>query len=344
MEINPETLEIEIVDVEPIEGGIQVFVRAWSDGQQIGFGTDGTVDIERFRIFNPPILVADSNGDYIIQQEANEELGIPGYYQAFREDGEIATIESLAHTIKTMKNIHGPENIVPLKRGNTTSTFYPAAGAASPVDGQVNDNNGAATAVWSTFRDGGGDSAFPTNNPIVAAYLRSVTTSNLYNLMVRSFYKFDTSSIPDGDTVSSATLSLYCTAVSNTTAFGGLSLGVTTWTTASDSNLIAADYAITNIGTQVTAAKAFNTYTTSAYNDHALTNTSVVNKTGLTTLASLTTAEINNAAPTWQSNLTSSVTVSAADEAGTAQDPKLVVEHAGAATASNQYFTMMGIG
>lgn len=336
MEINPETLEIEIVDVEPIEGGIQVFARAWSGGQQIGFGIDGTVDIERFRIFNPPVLVPDNTGDYLIEQEPNENLGITAYSQRFREDAIKATLQSLAHTICTMKNVHGATAIVPGKIGKTTYTFYPQAGSGSTtVDGQINDNNAGVASNWATFRNGGGDSAFTNLTTAPAAYLRSTGATNEYNLMVRSFYTFDTSSIPDGDTVSSATLSLYCTAVANTSSFGGLSVGIATWTLAANNNLAVADYAITNIGTQVTAAKAFTTYTTSAYNDHALTNTSVINKTGVTAFASLTTAEINNSAPTWTSSLTSSITVSTADETGTTQDPKLVVEAAGASTNSN---------
>jgi hypothetical protein len=55
---------IEIVSTEPIKDGVQVLARAWDkNGRQIGFGRDGTVDIERFIIMNPPILVDDPNGD-----------------------------------------------------------------------------------------------------------------------------------------------------------------------------------------------------------------------------------------------------------------------------------------
>lgn len=332
MDINPDTLEIEVVDVEAIDGGVQVFARAWNDGQQIGFGADGTVDIERFRIINPPILVADDAGDIVIEQAADEELGIPGYFQRFREDPAAAVIQSIEQTIIVMKaKVLASEAIIVGKRGNTTSTFYPDAGTgATTVDGQVNDNNAGSASTWGTFRDGGGDSAFPTNNPIVAAYHRSDATQ--YNLMIRSFYSFDTSTIPDADVISSATLSLYCTAVSSTSAFGGLSLGVATWTLTANNNLAAADYNITRIGSQVTTSKAFSTYTTSAYNDHTFTNLAAINKTGVTALASLTTAEITNTAPSFTASTTSSITVSAADNAGTSQDPMLVVEHAAASS------------
>ena len=54
--------------IEEIEGGIQIFAQAWNlDGTQVGFGKDGTVDIERFQIINPPILVPDENGDVYVK-------------------------------------------------------------------------------------------------------------------------------------------------------------------------------------------------------------------------------------------------------------------------------------
>src|SRR3989344_2016473 len=49
----------EIQSVQKIEGGIEILARAWKDGKQLGFGKDGSVEIERFKIFNPPILVDD---------------------------------------------------------------------------------------------------------------------------------------------------------------------------------------------------------------------------------------------------------------------------------------------
>ena len=51
---------IQIVEMVPINGGVEVFARAWdSTGKQYGFGKDGSVDLERFRIINPTIMVPD---------------------------------------------------------------------------------------------------------------------------------------------------------------------------------------------------------------------------------------------------------------------------------------------
>ena len=59
-------LDIEIIgDIKEIDGGIELFAKAWKDGKQLGFGKDGSVEIERFRFFNPPFLVGDVNGDIV---------------------------------------------------------------------------------------------------------------------------------------------------------------------------------------------------------------------------------------------------------------------------------------
>ena len=66
-------LTVEIQSVNKIEGGIEVFARAWKGAQQVGFGNDGTVEIERFRIFNPPVLVPDQNGA-IVRESKDRRL------------------------------------------------------------------------------------------------------------------------------------------------------------------------------------------------------------------------------------------------------------------------------
>src|SRR3990167_7852294 len=54
-------VDVELGQVEEITGGVQLLARAWrtSDGVAIGFGRDGSVEWERFRIYNPPIMVPD---------------------------------------------------------------------------------------------------------------------------------------------------------------------------------------------------------------------------------------------------------------------------------------------
>ena len=54
---------IEIKSVAKIEnGGLEVVARAWKGTHQLGFGKDGSVEWERFWIYNPPVLVYDPAG------------------------------------------------------------------------------------------------------------------------------------------------------------------------------------------------------------------------------------------------------------------------------------------
>src|SRR3990167_2105288 len=57
--------DIEIISIKNITDGVEVLARAWKDGEQIGFGKDGSVDVERFNIINPPILIYQPDGDII---------------------------------------------------------------------------------------------------------------------------------------------------------------------------------------------------------------------------------------------------------------------------------------
>jgi len=98
-----DDFEIEIVsEIKKIEvkeqSGIEYFAKAWRNGKQVGFGKDGSVEIERFRVFNPPILVDDPNGDILIDEidPHTKEKKV----RKLKEDLERATKESLIHTIQ----------------------------------------------------------------------------------------------------------------------------------------------------------------------------------------------------------------------------------------------------
>ena len=58
-------LRIKVDSIAKIHGGIELYARAWKDNEPLGFGADGSVEIERFKIYNPPILVEDPNGSIV---------------------------------------------------------------------------------------------------------------------------------------------------------------------------------------------------------------------------------------------------------------------------------------
>jgi len=112
-------ITVEIQSLVKIERGIEIFAKAWRNGEPIGFGKDGTVEIEKFRIYNPPILVPDGTTRTEIEVDTGKE------FQAnnFKEDLIAAVQITLAHTIKVVAK--DGSNIVKGKIGNTTSTFFP---------------------------------------------------------------------------------------------------------------------------------------------------------------------------------------------------------------------------
>ena len=113
-------IRVEIIrDIQPIEingiPGIEIFAKAWKGAKPLGFGENGSVEIERFRIFNPPILVDDPNGTVIREMDKDPEGKIlPA--RRLREDPIEAIRQSIAHTISLL----GKENtgIVIGKIGN----------------------------------------------------------------------------------------------------------------------------------------------------------------------------------------------------------------------------------
>ena len=151
-------IRIEITKIEKIKGGVQIFARAWKNGKQLGFGKDGSVDIERFRIFNPPVLVDDPNGT--ITRDIFDIDGNKTGVRRLREDPAEAMRQVIAHNAKLV----GKEGtkIVEGKIGNTTDTFYPDADPESTsVDGTTQRN--LVVETFPTIRSGAGTYAGPSD-------------------------------------------------------------------------------------------------------------------------------------------------------------------------------------
>jgi hypothetical protein len=273
-------IKIEITDHEQIENGIQVFAKAWRGTRKVGFGDDGTVEIERFRIFNPPVLVNDDNGDiervYIDRDPETEEP--EERRRKLRFDPQQAINESLFHTVSLVGK--SGSNIVKGKIGNTTSTFYPAAGD----DGYVQDYN--RTTVWATARGAAtGNGTGTSGTTQIINYLRHNVSGSNWGIL-RYFFPFDTSSIAETDTIDSATLSFYCTTIAGTGV--ETTIGIIAPTTQADVNALAnADYdqcGSLNSPQEIATRPSIFSWSTSAYNDISLNSTGLaeISKTGYT--------------------------------------------------------------
>lgn len=312
-------ITLEVISISKIEKGVEIFAKAWLNGEQLGFGSDGSVEIERFRIFNPPIMVPD--GTF---HEENRPFG-GGTFLAtnFKESPIEAIIETLAHTIKVSGKTG--TQITPGKIGNTTSTFYPDAGkpGSTTVDGNP-EHRGSAS--YSTAHDAADATHLDANNTNRLGVYNTVSGGLYY--ISRSLHTYDTSTIPDGDNIDSATLSLYAEVV-DTSYIDSVSIVAST--PASNNDYVLGDY--DQFGTTKFATdKAYNTITVSAFNDFALNSSGLSNisKTGVSKFGHRSAEDIANTTATGAGY----VLFNSTDLGGSTTDPTLVVNHSASATLS----------
>lgn len=308
-------LTIEVADTIPIDRGVQVLVRAWNNGIPVGFGKNKTIETERINVINPPILIEDPLGD--ILQQWTDEIDGTIYTRRLREDPEAAIKHDIAHTI----SIIGQQNaaIIPGTVGNTVSTFYPdASPETSSVDGY-------------TYKSGGGTYASVHDASNADDATDNGTSQTLRNNtsfeVLRMIFVFDTSSIPDTDTIDSAVASFYPSAAGSSANSESVSLVEAT--TASNTALAVGDYdgyGTTKLASDITMAS----WSTGAYKDFTLNGTGIalISKTGTTKLGLRTSGDVSNTAPTGANT----AGVYFADQTGTTNDPKLVVTHSASAS------------
>lgn len=341
-----DDFEIEIIgDIKEIEvngsNGIEFFAKAWKDGKPVGFGKNGSIEIERFRIYNPRILTDDPNGDIIIKQE-NEKGEI--IERKVREDLEVATKNSLAEIIKKV----GQENteIIKGKIGNTTSTFYPEAG-----DGRIIERvtNASDQTSWDLTHDSA-LSTYSANYTSASLDAGGVSVLKPYIRweISRAFFPFDTSALGT-DTISSAIFSIYGVSTVNSWNDGKDYISVVKTFQASTDVLALADYEDCGYDTgtetggraKYTPVKGSDTdidissATTGDFNNFTLNATGIgwIDGAGMTKLGVREGHDIEDSKPTyptggaaWYHNWII-VYYSEQDGAGTDLDPKLVVEH-----------------
>ena len=99
---------VEITEMRAIEGGMELYARAWDSKGQIGFGKDGTVDLEKFVFKNPFIMVSDGTSEVRIAPLT----GTPYIVNGFKEDLEGAILQVLKDTIVGKKQKSDSSNIV----------------------------------------------------------------------------------------------------------------------------------------------------------------------------------------------------------------------------------------
>jgi hypothetical protein len=224
--------------------------------------------------------------------------------------------------------------------GFDTATFYPDANPeTTSVDGYVQYNPAAGS--WAALRGGAGNAAGDADASFYNFYLENTlgTTSGWSNL-VRSIYLFDTSSLTSSATISATTLSIYVISKGDNFA---QNIGIVSSTPASNTALVAADYA--QLGTTRYATDLdLTNITTSAYNDWTFNATGIsnVSKTGVSKFGLRCSGDIDNVEPT-PATANANLNSNFADTAGTGNDPKLVVTYSLPVSLAS-YRSLLGVG
>lgn len=216
----------------------------------------------------------------------------------------------------------------------TTDTFYPDANTeVTTVDGQITRNVNGST--FSSLRTGAGTGAGDATNPISLGWIDAAGTSDQWDAIRRSVFGFDTTSIPDANTITSATLSFYGQAkVDNFSQ----SLVIDRNPPATATALVAGDYDLAGWDSleQSTARMTITAFSTTGYNDFTLNSTGIgnISKTGVSWFGTRLSGDFDNSEPLWSSNAQGYANANSAEQAGTTQDPKLVVVHSLPTTGS----------
>lgn len=303
-------IDIEVLDIKKSGCGIEILARAFKGGLPVGFGNDGTVEIERFRIFNPPVMVPNGTKKEIRYPFRHDVFLVDN----FKEDPKSAILTCVADIVRSIGK--DGNKIVKGKIGHTTSTFYPDAGkpGTNSCDGDI-DYRSAAD--YETAHDAATGTHVDFNGTSIL-YAYNTKSAGLY-YVTRALINFYTADIPDSDIISSAVLSLYFTA-----AWTSDSMSIVGNTGASANDYSTADF--DQFGTTKFAAdKPVLEISTGQYTDFTLnaSGLAAISKTGVSKFGMRSAEDVANTTPT----VDHGAGASSADVAGTTQDPKLVVVH-----------------
>lgn len=305
--------DFEIEAISAIKGGVEVFARVFAKGKQIGFGKDGTVDIERFRFFNPPNLVPDSKGDII-------RVSPEGRVEKYKEDPAEALYKMLADAVSLVGM--GAENIVRGKVGNTTSTFY-ATG-----DARMAYENGA---TFATARDAAaatflGSMGYSGSEGNPWTY---VPSSNTNFGIGRLPLTFDTDALA-GESIVSAVLSIFTATKIDDDNDGIDYIAAVSFAPANAAAYATGDWDSFGF-TALSNTIDLGSIATEGYNDLTLTadGRAIINKAGNTTIGVIEGHDLENHAIVVVGgvNTNNRVYTYGLGTAGTTKDEKLVVVH-----------------
>ena len=232
-----------------------------------------------------------------------------------------------------------------LNLGFDTLTAYPNAGTgATTVDGYASRQ--VASESWGTLRSGAGTGSDATGTDMFIGWF-TAGSGDAFKDIYRTIFTFDTSSLTSSASISAAILSLYGAGKANDTALDAPTTGIYTSTPASNNAIVNADYS--QLGSVLQSGTiTWDNFSITGYNDYSFNSTGISNisKTGISKFGGRSTQDANNSVPLYINiNSGTNVRPYTADQAGTANDPKLVVTYSLPSTAvSRSNLLLLGVG
>lgn len=213
-----------------------------------------------------------------------------------------------------------------------TATYYPDADVeTTSCDGFVIHTQ--STSTWSTLVNGAGTGADSAGSTALIRITDELTAQ--YASLTRGILVFDTSGLPDGATVTGATLSLYGNAKLDQKSCTP-NINIYSAAPASDTNLVAGDY--DSLGsTAYSSAISYGDWSTAGYNNFTLNSTGygVISTTGVSYFGVRNANyDVANVAPGIDSDGKQSYLSFYTADQGVGYKPKLVVTYYTIATPS----------
>jgi len=214
------------------------------------------------------------------------------------------------------------------------TTFFPDPNPeTTSVDGRVVADKTGTPEIWTSIRSTttnlfANDSASITQ----AGQINSASIFGEWQFFSRGIFLFDTSSLPNGDTIDSALFRVFGS--SKIDDFSD-SLAMVTSTPASNTALVGADYSQVQTVLQAPVITLV-AWSNIAYNDYTLNATGLgnIDQAGVTKFATRCESDRANAEPAWTATDFTNVAVQVVASSPTAaDDPRLEVTHTGAARA-----------
>lgn len=224
-----------------------------------------------------------------------------------------------------------------LNLGFDTLTAYPDTGTGSTTcDSRLEHADGTGQS-FTTLVNAAGNYVDASSASTIAAYFQAHTVSNEFIGLSRSGYTFDTSSLDSlAESVDSAVFSIYGASKSD-----GLSAtpnsNIYSFAPADDATHVAGDFDSMGTTAYCDTAITYAGFNTSGYNDWTLnaTGLAAVSTSGNTKIGFRNANhDVADSAPSWSSSAISNLNAYFADQAGTTNDPKLVVTYTPGATGN----------